>query len=423
MKKAVFSLLTTFTLLTSVCTTGNAQINNKAGTETNHSIDTPISVPNLPKTTGSYKVGTTNFDWVDPSRKDLITSDPYDKRELMVQLWYPIDNEKGKKLENYIPSTEKGIEQMITKTNKHLGKQFLEINKINTHSYKDGILSNKEAKYPIVLFSHGNQQTRWNYQTITRELASHGFIVASIEHSHYALGTEFNGGKFISNDYGPTIIDYKKDDLDVNQLWVKDIQFVISKLETLNKTDKKLNFKNKLDLDKIAAIGHSLGGAAAARALQVEPKIKSAMDIDGSLTGLSGKTAKMKKPFAFIKTEDHIKLLKGELPPATPEYYRKPLKKILKLYSTRYKQAVSGPAYDITIMGASHMNFSDTPLLQQYLTGSVFADPHLAETEVTNIYKLNNMVILSFLEKTLNKKKNTILNCKNLQIPDLVIKQ
>ncbi|MFD2445044.1 alpha/beta hydrolase family protein [Bacillus sp. CGMCC 1.16607] len=421
MKKVIFSIITTCALLTSVCTTGNAEINNKGETVTTNSVTESIPVPVLPKTSGSYQVGTTNFDWVDTSRKDLLTPDPNDNRELMVQFWYPIDSGKGKVIEKYIPSTEKGIGQMIT--SKGFEKKFSDINKINTQSYKDGILSNKKAKYPIVLFSHGNMQSRWNYQTITRELASHGFIVVSIEHSHYALGTEFTNGKFIPNDYQPNFFDHKKDDADMNQLWVKDIQFVISKLGQLNLHEKTPNFKNRLDLNKISAIGHSLGGAAAARALQVEPKIKSAIDIDGSLVGLSGKTGKMTKPFAFIKTEDHAKQLNGEIPQAVPENFRKQVEELFKLFSTRYQQAVSGPAYDITIAGATHMNFSDSPLLQQYLSTPDYVVPHLAETKITDINKLTNMVILSFLEKTLNGKKNTILDVENLQIPDLTIVQ
>lgn len=419
MKKVVFSILTTCTLLSSICTTGNAQGNMEAPAETNHSIQSSVSVPTLPKTTGSYQVGTTNFDWVDHSRKDLITSDPKDYRELMVQVWYPMDNGKGKKKETYVPATEKGIDKMISSVK--LGEQFAEINKINTQSYKNGLLSSKKTKYPIVLFSHGNAQSRWNYQTITRELASHGFIVVSIEHTHFALGTEFNNGRYIPNDYSPTGLNLKKDDQDVNQLWVKDIQFVIKQLEKLNKTDKTLHFKNRLDVNKMSAIGHSLGGAAAARALQIEPKIKSAMDIDGSLIGLSGKTGEMKKPFAFVKTEDHEKLLNGEIPPIeiSPEV-RKQLQEVLKQFSTRYKQAISGPAYDITVAKASHMNFSDNPLLNPYLAGSPMALQPKDYYEPTHIYKLTNSLILAFLEESLNGKKHALLNLRNLY-PDMEI--
>ncbi len=419
MKKTLISIFTTCGLLTSVCSTGNAETNTR--TVTNNVPEVSVPVPSLPKTTGSYQVGTTNFDWVDKSRKDLITVDSNDNRELMVQMWYPIDNGKGRKQESYIPYTQEGIDQIIS--SKGFDKKLSDINNINTQSYKDGILSKKKEKYPIVLFSHGNMQSRWQYQTITRELASHGFIVVSIEHTHYAIGTKFNNGKFISNDYSLSGLDVKKDDYDMNELWVKDIQFVINKLESLNRTDERLNFKNKLDLNKISAIGHSLGGAAAARALQVEPKIKSAMDIDGSLVGLSGKTAKMTKPFAMIKSEDSVKQYSGVIPPNVPEEYREKVKEIYKIFTKRYHEAVSGPAYDITISGSTHMNYSDSPLLQPYLSTPLYEIPGLTDTDYKNIYKLTNMVILSFLEKTLNGKKNTILDCENLQIPDLTIVQ
>ena len=45
----------------------------------------------LPKLTGSYGVGVTTMHLVDASRSENFTTDPTDVREMMVQLWYPIE--------------------------------------------------------------------------------------------------------------------------------------------------------------------------------------------------------------------------------------------------------------------------------------------------------------------------------------------
>lgn len=419
------STLIAFAVLSSTWTV-NAQESNGNTVQTGNLTKSEVSAVNLPKTTGAYQVGTTTFDWLDTSREDLLTSDPKDHRELMVQAWYPIDSDKGKERANYIPATPKGIEKMISSLG--LGKSFAGINNINTHVYKNGVLSSKNAKYPIVLFSHGLGCGNWNYQWLTRELASHGFIVFSIEHTHFSSGTEFNNGRFvpISPKQLSGIPNFKEMDDNVNQVWVKDLQFVIRQIDTLNKTDKKLNFKNRLDVNKIAAVGHSLGGATAARALQVEPKIKSAINLDGAFIGLTGKTGSMTKPFAFIATENNEQTLNGQieqpLPPGLTSKQVQDMKDMFNVFSTRYKQAVKGAAYDITIAGATHMSFTDMPLLQPYLTESPYATIQPAEVDPAHIYEVSNSVILSFLEKTLNGKKNTILD-QNVAVPGLKIVQ
>ncbi|WP_152667959.1 hypothetical protein [Aneurinibacillus tyrosinisolvens] len=69
------------------------------------------------------------------------------------------------------------------------------------------------------------------------------------------------------------------------------------------------------------------------------------------------------------------------------------------------------------------MNLTDMPLLQPYLVGTPYANILSADVKPDHIYELSNSVILSFLEKTLNAKKNTILDRKNVKVPGLTIVQ
>ncbi len=38
---------------------------------------------------GRYEIGTLTYHWVDAARPEIFTADPDDRRELMVQIWYP----------------------------------------------------------------------------------------------------------------------------------------------------------------------------------------------------------------------------------------------------------------------------------------------------------------------------------------------
>jgi hypothetical protein len=71
------------------------------------------------------------------------------------------------------------------------------------------------------------------------------------------------------------------------------------------------------------------------------------------------------------------------------------------------------------------MSFTDMPLLQPYLAGTPYANIQPAEVKPEHIYELSNSVILSFLEKSLNGKENTILDLdrRNVIVRDLTIVQ
>ncbi|QOS76923.1 hypothetical protein JNUCC31_19045 [Paenibacillus sp. JNUCC31] len=58
-------------------------------------IGLPLLFPvfSFDKPTGPYGIGTVSYDWTDESREELLTSTAGDKRELMVQIWYPTDQD------------------------------------------------------------------------------------------------------------------------------------------------------------------------------------------------------------------------------------------------------------------------------------------------------------------------------------------
>src|SRR6266511_6490533 len=55
------------------------------------SIVLPLMLPvfRLPQPSGPYAIGTLTYHWVDNARPEIFTDDPNDRRELMVQIWYP----------------------------------------------------------------------------------------------------------------------------------------------------------------------------------------------------------------------------------------------------------------------------------------------------------------------------------------------
>jgi hypothetical protein len=51
---------------------------------------TPSSTPEgLPAPSGRHRMGRASYDWVDAQRAEICSSDPQDRRELVVWVWYP----------------------------------------------------------------------------------------------------------------------------------------------------------------------------------------------------------------------------------------------------------------------------------------------------------------------------------------------
>src|SRR5215212_1514839 len=55
----------------------------------------PIMLPvfRFPHPSGPYEIGTLTYHWVDTDRPEVFTADPDDHRELMVQIWYPAEED------------------------------------------------------------------------------------------------------------------------------------------------------------------------------------------------------------------------------------------------------------------------------------------------------------------------------------------
>ncbi|WP_157124935.1 alpha/beta hydrolase [Nocardia pseudovaccinii] len=119
-----------------------------------------------------------------------------------------------------------------------------------------------------------------------------------------------------------------------------DLRFV---LDQLHRTDAIGALSGHLDTDRIAAIGHSFGGASAVAAAADEPRIKAVANIDGTLYG---DLPALKQPFLLLES-DHSET--GH----SAQYLDRNRDLIQRLQATGFR-------YEIT--EANHIGFTDVPL-------------------------------------------------------------
>jgi len=302
-------------------------------------------------TTGTYQVATVNYTYTDLSRIETFTATG-ESRKLNVELWYP---------------------------------------------------QNAAGTYPLILFSHGATGIKSSNQSLFRELASHGYVVSSIDHPYHSLYTTSADGHTTWIDRG-YLQELQAEDASADkqqsyadyQKWMKlrtdDINFVLDyTLAAAKKADGATVYK-RIDPTKIGVMGHSLGGSAALGIGRLRDDVSAVIALESPfLTDIEG-------------VEDG-EFVWNDTPYPVP---------VLNVYGaawshlgewTQYAEndALLSPtpatAFNVYIRGIGHLTLTDlaltSPLLTRMLNG------HASTTDAEYALKTINKVCLAFFDSYL----------------------
>lgn len=253
-------------------------------------------VPHLPEPTGRYRVGSEIFRWVDQQRPETATEAAGVHRNVVVQAWYPTDFASGRRWV-YID----GLGRLPGSVS--LVPSFLMSNygSIDTHAFADVPISADRMQWPVVLFSPGYGAPRAFYTGLVTDLASRGFVVLAIDHPYESAVTELADGTLATpaGHFPDNAADgdrYMAEQLSVR---AADLRFVV---DQLGRSDAVGLLAGRLDTDHIAAVGHSFGGATAVAAAALDPRIRAAVNIDGTLYGDLPDRA-LQRPFLLLESD------------------------------------------------------------------------------------------------------------------------
>ncbi len=229
----------------------------------------------VPTPTGPMRVGTRIMDLVDSTRNDPFRADGT-KRELLVRFWYPASLDQGCEPAEYTtPSVWSYFSQLVE----------FPLPLVRTNSCLDAPIT--EGTHPVVVFTHGYTGTFTDYTFLFEDLASRGYVVASVDHTYEATAVGFPNGRLAKSVFGSHLAEstWQRDEQSLAlavSVRPKDLKFVVDELARLNGEDSD-PFAGKLDLNRIAVAGHSLGGLAALFGLQQEVRFKAAVLLDARL--------------------------------------------------------------------------------------------------------------------------------------------
>lgn len=306
----------------------------------------------LPEPTGEYQTGTTTYYFTDPEREEIYTENPDDNRELAVKVWYPTDTDTGIPApyisEELGQAISSGLE--LPEDSPDIGQV---LQSIPTNSILNAPVAETDTEYPVLLFSHGLGALPEVHTIQAEALASAGYVVAGINHTYDSLVSVFPDGEVTpqtpvlaaDNDFNEAFLDILSQDITVR---AEDARFVLDELTALNAGDDPLGlFADKLDLDKVGILGHSLGGATAAETLALDSRFLAGINQDGGLYG-SNADASLIQPFMFLNA-DRTNPFPDELP-------------LLELQQ-QFLNNLIGDGYDVSIAETEHNNFTDSGFL------------------------------------------------------------
>jgi len=262
----------------------------------------------LPAPTGPYPVGTVALHMIDYSRQDPFLSTPH-PRELMISLWYPASGQwpwgqaGGCPFAPWIPPVADNLlrAQLIPwplvpvtlpggGTGYEPGPAPLPISLQGvgfpvTPARLGAPAAAPPAVCPVVLYSPGDEEDREFGTTQADDLASHGFVVVTIDHTYEAPEVVFPGNR-IALQVNP-----QPPQTTVLTTRIADVRFVLDSIAAIaaganpdaEHHPLPAGLPAILDLSRTGMFGHSIGGDTTAQVMAVDDRIIAGLDLDGTI--------------------------------------------------------------------------------------------------------------------------------------------
>lgn len=263
-------------------------------------------IEEIPKPSGKYSIGTRTYDLVDTSRDAVYSDSLSENRKIKFQIWYPTEITEGYEKVKWIEDGTILTRQLASSM--HFPSFMLDQTAfINSNSYKNAPISNSLNNYPVVIISHGWLGFRELHTDFAEELASHGYIAISIDHTYGSQAVKFENGDiaYLKPEALPNADSTSSFAEYADKLVTTYGQDIISVLDDLEDLNMDPDFKDKLNLDKIGLLGHSTGGGGDVYASLKDKRVKAVLGLDAWIKPIESQFEGfgLSIPSLFIRSE------------------------------------------------------------------------------------------------------------------------
>jgi pimeloyl-ACP methyl ester carboxylesterase len=313
-----------------------------------------------PAPTGTYAVGRLSMVWTDSSRRDPVDSTRL--REIPVWIWYPAAPAPDAEHQSVLPPAwqARRIETLTPKLGPAVARAA---GSLKVHARIAAPWQASASRHPVLLFAPGLGWLPSDYSVLLEDLASHGYVIVGLASPGFADVVRFDDGREVVRTLG---IGEK---IGADQAIVHaDAAYVLDHLRAMADDPHGL-LHGRVDLTRIGAFGHSLGGTTALMLAARDSTVRAAVNIDGDPMGdVLGITPR--QPLLLLSSESPTI---AEAPPGGSsermELVRQGLERseLRRTNDWRRISAKAREAHRVRVLGTRHLNFEDAALASSWL--------------------------------------------------------
>ena len=248
----------------------------------------------LPPPTGPYRVGTVSLHLIDRSRPDPVAG-PGRCRELMTSVWYPgAWDARRHPVAPWLPAAP--MRALLESADFGADAAAAPL----TAGHEGAPVLRAAGRLPVIVFSHGAGGHRSETTITVQELASHGYVVVTVDHPYDSF-SQFPDGRVALPD----------DDVSVTP-WdhAHDIRFVLDQVEDLaagrnpdaERHPLPAGLGAALDLRRIGMFGWSKGATATALVMNTDRRVRAGLSLDGPMQS-QPPVGGLDRPFMLMTAE------------------------------------------------------------------------------------------------------------------------
>ncbi|MCK2215399.1 alpha/beta hydrolase [Actinomadura sp. ATCC 31491] len=346
---------------------------------------TPAGPAVLPAPTGDRPVGTTVLYLKDTSRPDPWNLDAA-ARELKVTLWYPAGRRDGERAP-YMTAKES---ELLLKGARIASAPYDTLSRTRTNAVEDAEPAGR--KLPLVLLSPGFTKPVSTLTSLAEDLASHGYVVAGLDHPYESYATTLPGGRVAAclacdsdsdPGFGAGLVRGR----------AADVSFVLDRLPSA------WDGSRVVDFSRVAMAGQSIGGASALAALAHDRRVRAGIDLDGTTYARFPKGG-LSRPVLFVGSPEHV-------PGGRDASWERDWK------------LLTGWRRWIVLKGAEHQSFTDAPLL----AGALGIKPVPGTLPAARAAELTRAYVAAFLDRHLKGLERPLLDGPSPREPEVTFHQ
>ena len=361
-----------------------------------------VHTPRLPEPTGPGPVGITSLWLTDTSRPDP-WAPGVTARELMVSLWYPATSSDGRRAQYMTP----GESELQLTSRGITGVRPDVLSKVRTNAAVDATPAGHQRSLPLVVLSPGFTSPRSTLTALAEDLASHGYVVAAIDHTYESFATAFPDGRVTTclAREAP-----RRDGTREGSGWPGG--GCPLRARRADRRAPGWPAAGLIDPSRMAMAGHSLGGAATIAAMLADSRIRAGIDMDGATCapipdhGLS-------RPFLFLGKQSNYTPGSGGAVPAGTRAWKR-LRGAVTTWERDW-ELLTGWKRWLVVAGAVHASFTDLALLADQIGIDIDAGLSGARSlDITRAY------VRAFFDQHLRGGPQSLLDQPSRRYPEVI---